>query len=104
MIEVNQNNFDEIVLQAKTPVVLDLWAPWCSPCMMITPILEELSNENKHITFVKCNVDQNPQIANKYSIRNIPTVMFFNKGKLLDTQVGVNSKMTFNSAINKLYS
>jgi len=103
MKEVNDRNFDEVVLQAKTPVIIDLYAQWCAPCRMIAPILEELSNENKDIEFVKCDVDESPEIAKKYNIRNIPAVMYFNNGELLHTQIGAAPKTSFLSKIENLY-
>lgn len=103
MKEINNENFNEVVLESEKPVILDVYAHWCQPCKVIAPIFEELSSENKNIEFVKCNIDDNPEIATRYSIRSIPTIMYFNKGELLDIQVGAAPKSSFLNKINKLY-
>ena len=99
-LEVNDINFDEIVIKSDKPVIVDFWAEWCGPCRMIAPIIEELSKEySGKATVVKCDVDNNPQVAAKYSIRNIPTILFFKDGKVADKQVGAVPK---NILVNKL--
>jgi thioredoxin 1 len=96
VIEVSDKNFDEIVLQSKIPVMVDLWAVWCGPCKMIHPIIEELSDEyNGRVLMTKLDVDTNRDIAMKYGIRNIPTVLFFKNGEVVDKQVGAVPKKKF---------
>ncbi len=89
----NENDFDKEVLKSNLPVIVDFWAEWCGPCKMLTPILEELSNEMKNeINVVKVNLDENQDLAMKYSIRSIPTLLLFNEGNLIDTKVGLLPK------------
>ncbi len=89
----NENDFEDEVLRSKLPVIVDFWAEWCGPCKMLTPILEELSDEMKdEINVVKVNLDENQDLAMKYSIRSIPTMLLFNDGNLIDTKVGLLPK------------
>ena len=89
----NENDFEKEVLKSNLPVIVDFWAEWCGPCKMLTPILEELSNEMKNeINVVKVNLDDNQDLAMKYSIRSIPTLLLFNEGNLIDTKVGLLPK------------
>jgi len=91
--EVNESDFDQTVLQAKTPVVVDFWAPWCRPCLMVSPVLEELAKEyGDKITFVKVNVDQSPIIASRYGIMSIPSMFIFKDGKPVSNMVGFKPK------------
>jgi thioredoxin 1 len=102
-LEVNDNNFDELVIKSDKPVVVDFWAEWCGPCRMIAPIIEELSHEYaEKAVVVKCDVDSSPGIAAKYGIRNIPTILFFKDGKIADKQVGAVPKNNFVAKLNAL--
>lgn len=92
-IEVTDANFEELVLQAGKPAVVDFWAEWCGPCRMIGPIVSELSEEyGENIVVAKMDVDSNPMTPGKYGIRNIPTILFFKDGEVADKQVGVVPK------------
>ena len=91
--KVTDNNFDKDVLGAKEPVVVDFWAEWCGPCKMIGPALEEISTElNGKVTIAKLNVDENPQIASRYGVRSIPTLILFKNGEPTSMQIGAQPK------------
>ncbi len=92
-IEVTESNFDEKVIQSDVPVVVDLWAEWCGPCKLLTPIMEELTTDYEGKALItKVDVDSNPGIAAKFGVRNIPTVLFFKNGEVVDKQVGAVPK------------
>jgi thioredoxin 1 len=92
-ITIDDSNFDQIVLQAKTPVVVDFWATWCAPCRMVAPIIDELAEEySGRISFAKVDVDQNSKIATRYSIMSIPTLLIFKKGEPISHTVGYKPK------------
>jgi len=102
-LEVTDTNFDEVVLKSGIPVMVDFWAEWCGPCRMIAPALEEISKEySGKALVVKCDVDNNPGVASKFGIRNIPTVLFFKDGKVADKQIGAVPKTNFVNKLNAL--
>jgi thioredoxin 1 len=88
VIKVDHSNFKEIVSESKGTVILDFWAEWCGPCMMIAPLVAELSEKHPEITFCKVNVDDEPAIAAAYGIVSIPTLIKFKGGKEADRSVG----------------
>jgi len=92
-ITVDDSNFEQTVLQAQTPVVVDFWAPWCRPCLMLAPILDELAEEySGKINFARMDVDQNPRTAQRYNIMSIPTLLLFKKGEPVSYIVGYKPK------------
>ena len=99
-LEATDGNFEELVLNAEKPVIVDFWAEWCGPCRMVGPIVEEVGVEYEGKAVVaKVDVDSNPGITAKYGIRNIPTILFFKNGDVADKQVGAVPKSTI---VNKL--
>mgnify|MGYP000591869589 CR=1 FL=1 len=100
-LEVTDKDFQEKVLESDKPVLVDFWAAWCGPCRMVGPIIDELSKEYEGKAVVaKLDVDQNQEFAAKYGVRNIPTVLLFKNGELVNRQVGVAQKETYKEAID----
>ena len=95
----NDDNFKLEVLETKGLVIVDFWASWCMPCLMLGPIIEELAHENQSVKFVKVNVDENPKTAESYNIMSIPNVIMFKDGKQIDSFVGVQPKAVYQRAI-----
>lgn len=88
VLEINHEQFEEVVLKSKLPVLVDFWAPWCGPCRMVGPKLEELAKENDSILVVKINVDDNGALAQEYQVRGIPTLLLFKDGILEKKSAG----------------
>ena len=102
-LEITDSTFDNIVLQSDKPVLVDFWAAWCGPCRMVGPIIDELSNEYDGKAVVgKVDVDSNQEFAAKYGVRNIPTVLLFKGGELIDRKVGVSPKQVYAEAIDNV--
>lgn len=102
MKDIKDNTFNEEVLESNVPVVVDFWAPWCGPCQAITPVLEELDKEySGEIKFVKLNVDENSETAQKFRILSIPTIKVFENGEAVERLSGFKSKNDLEKVLNK---
>ena len=102
-LQITDANFEETVLKSDKPVLVDFWAEWCGPCRMLGPIIEELSSEYVGKAIIgKVDVDSNQQFAAQYGVRNIPTVLIFKDGELVNRQVGVSQKNVYSEYIDAL--
>ena len=103
-LEFTDANFEELVIKSGKPVIVDLWAEWCGPCRMLTPIVEEMAKEYEGRAVIgKLNVDDNPTVTAKYGVRNIPTLLFFKGGEIADKQVGAVPKSALVGKLEKLF-
>lgn len=105
-VEFTKENFEELVLKSEKPVMVDFWAPWCGPCKMLGPVVEDLANdnENKNIVIGKLSVDDNGEIASKFNVRGIPCVLFFKDGVEVEGTriVGLGAKNKYQEVIDNL--
>jgi len=101
-LSVTDSSFKQEVLESEVPVLVDFWAPWCGPCRMVAPVVEEIADQYVgQVKVVKVNTDENPSVANQYGIRSIPTLMIFKGGQRVDMVVGAVPKTTLASTLEK---
>ena len=91
-LNINKNNFQDEVMNSDSPVLLDFWAPWCGPCRMVGPILEEIAAERSDIRVGKVNVDEQPELAGQFGVMNIPTLVVMKGGKVVSQAMGARPK------------
>jgi thioredoxin 1 len=101
VVYADQGNFDGLVLNSDVPVLVDFYADWCSPCRMVAPVLDELARETPGARIVKVDVDQNPQLASRYDISSIPSLVVFRNGRVVGEHVGVASKAHLKSLLGR---
>jgi thioredoxin 1 len=103
IVTLTQENFAQQALESQTPVLVDFWAEWCGPCKMIAPLLDELADEySGKIKIGKVNIDEQQELATKYGIRAIPTLLLINKGQVAEQMVGAKSKRDLKASLDKI--
>ena len=101
VVEIKENEFVEKIKKSKNKVIIDCYANWCGPCRMLSPILDEISDENKNYDFYKLDIDEAEEISKKYGIMSIPTLLIFENNELKDKIIGLKSKEELNNILNK---
>jgi thioredoxin 1 len=102
IVTISEQNFETEVLNSNQPVLVDFWAPWCGPCKMVAPVLDELATENEgKVRIAKLNVDENQQIAYQFGVSSIPTFILFKGGQMADRMMGAMPKSAFQSFIDR---
>jgi thioredoxin 1 len=103
VIDVTDQNFEDEVIKSDLPVLVDLWAPWCRPCLMVAPVVEKLAEKyNGRFKFYRLNIDEDQQTATKYNVMSIPTLLFFKDGAVVDTVIGTVPEQALQSKIDEL--
>ncbi len=92
VFEITKENFEKEVMQSQTPVLIDFWASWCMPCRMLSPVVDEVSDECQNIRVGKVNVDEQPELAQKFGVMSIPTLVLIKNGEIVDAKIGVQPK------------
>lgn len=101
VITATKDNFEKEVMASDRPVLVDFWAPWCGPCKMLSPVVDQLATEMTHIKVCKVNIDDEPELATRYGVMSIPTLVVFKGGKVLDRSEGLRPKSAIATMVNK---
>lgn len=101
-VTLTQENFEQEVLQSQKPVLVDFWASWCGPCRMLAPVIEEIAEKNEDIKVGKVNVDEQPELAQKYGISSIPALYFFREGEVVHTSIGLQPRESIEAQLKVL--